>query len=129
VIFVDTSVWVDYFRGRDMAVRAILDRLLDDDLVALAVPVRIELLGGARKEQQRTLVRLLSALPTFPPSEGIWARMERWVLAAGRAGFHFGVGDLLVGAIAVENEGAVWSLDSDITDLQKLGFIKLYAPS
>jgi predicted nucleic acid-binding protein len=119
-------VWVDYFRGRDAGVKTALDRLLDDDEVALAAPVCIELLGGVRKRQQRELRSLLAALPSYRPTDATWDRMEAWALDAGGKGHRFGVGDLLVAAIAAEHGSAVWSLDSDFAAMAKLGFIEAH---
>ncbi|HEY3352413.1 MAG TPA: PIN domain-containing protein [Polyangia bacterium] len=124
----DTSVWVDYLRGRDPHVKIALDRLLDEDGVAVAAPVRVELLGGARKDQQPTLRRVLGAVPTFRPTDATWDRMESWALQATAKGHRFGVGDLLIAAIAADQDAPVWSLDSDFGAMAKLGFIRAYRP-
>ena len=51
--FVDTSVWINYFKGKDRILVQKLDFLLDEDQVALAVPVWMELLSGARNQNGR----------------------------------------------------------------------------
>jgi predicted nucleic acid-binding protein len=124
VIFVDTSVWVAYLRGGDAALDGHLEGLLDGERAALAAPVRVELLSGAPGRESGRLRRLLSALPVYYPVEGTWARMERWVEAAVAKGQRFGMGDLLIGAIAADQEGQVWSLDGDFARLEALGFVR-----
>jgi hypothetical protein len=79
-------------------------------VVALAVPVRVEILSGASVADQVRLRRLLSALPLFSPTESTWERMESWLVAASRAGQHFGVADLLIAALAVEQSARVGGL-------------------
>jgi tRNA(fMet)-specific endonuclease VapC len=126
VIAIDTSVWVEFFRGR----QPLADRVayvLDRDQVALPVPVRIEILSGARRAERSRLARLLSALPLLVPSEPTWRRIEGWVAAGAAAGHRFGVADLLVAAIASENDCAVWSLDADFERMARLGLISLAA--
>ncbi len=59
-VFVDTSDWIEFFRGRDRALVSEMRRLLDDDRVALAVPVRIELLAGDRPAARTVLRRTWS---------------------------------------------------------------------
>jgi Predicted nucleic acid-binding protein, contains PIN domain len=124
VIAVDTSVWIDFFRGRSPAVQK-LSILLDRDEVALPVSVRIEILSGAKKSEGQRLGRVLSALPVLYPTEELWSRMENWVTAGAAAGQRFGVGDLLVAALAVEHGCTLWSLDSDFARMARLRMVTL----
>jgi predicted nucleic acid-binding protein len=127
LIVVDTSVWVAGFRG-DLAVVAELRRLLDDDLAALAGPVRMELLAGARVGELGQLRRVLGAVPTYAPADAEWARVERWIDVAVARGQRFGVVDLLIGATAAEHAASVWSLDDDFERMAKLRLVKLHRP-
>src|SRR6185437_4971758 len=109
VIAVDTSVWIDFFRGR----QPVADRLaaaLDRDELALPVPVRIEILSGARRAERPRLARLLSALPLLSPSDESWRRMESWA------------------ATAAENDCEIWSLDADFGRLARLGLVRVAHP-
>ncbi|MBI4820069.1 MAG: PIN domain-containing protein [Deltaproteobacteria bacterium] len=126
--FVDTSVWISFFRGKDFALVGVLDALLDEDQVALAAPVRLELLLGARRAEQARLRRLVDALSTFKPSDATWDTLDDWALFTKARGQTFGFGDLLIGAIASEHGGSVWSLDSDFERLAQLKLVKLYSP-
>jgi predicted nucleic acid-binding protein len=125
MIFVDTSVWVAAFRGQ--APMRDLNVLLDRQQVALAAPVRLEILGGASAKTFATLHRVLSALPVFYPTRDTWDLLDTWVTKAASAGQHFGIGDLLIGAIASERGGQVWSLDADFRRMAKLKLIRTYA--
>jgi len=129
MILIDTSVWIDYFRGADQELVEHLQRLLDEDQTALAMPVRIELLAGSSKKDFSRLRRALSALPTFIPGESTWRVIESWVESALLKGERFGVMDLLIAALAAENGLGLWSLDSDFDRMQKLGFARLYVPA
>jgi predicted nucleic acid-binding protein len=124
VIAVDTSVWIDFFRGRLAAVEK-LSLLLDRDEVVLPVPVKIEILSGARRAEVQRLNRVLSALPVLYPTEKLWKRMENWVTAGSGAGQRFGVGDLFIAALAVEHNCAIWSLDHDFVRMADLRMVTL----
>lgn len=128
MIFVDTSVWVTALRARDRAIVAALHALLDDGTVALAAPVKLELLSGAPRSGLPKLRRVLAALPVFYPARDTWALVESWIERAVRAGQRFGVADLLIAAVASERGGLLWSLDKDFVRLSRLKVVRLYAP-
>jgi len=126
VIVVDSSVWIDFFRASNPVLGHQLQSLLDADEVALAVPVRIEILSGASTRNLPSLKRVLSALPLFYPTDESWARIDTWVEIGLRSGERFGFGDLLIAAIAVDHEASVWSLDDDFRRMARLGWIDLH---
>jgi predicted nucleic acid-binding protein len=128
MILVDTSVWVAAFRSARGAEGLHLQALLDADDVALAAPVRIEILSGVSRADRPRLRRSLSALPLFFPSDATWQRLDDWVERAGEAGDRFGVADLLIGAIAAEQKQPIWSLDGDFARMARLRFLDVYRP-
>jgi predicted nucleic acid-binding protein len=128
VIFVDTSVWVAAFRSTTGGEAVHLRQLLDADVVALAAPVRVEILSGASIQDRLLLRPYLSALPIFYPGGTTWRLIDSWIDLAAAAGYHFGFADLLIGALAAENQGAVWSLDSDFADMAAIDLLESYGP-
>lgn len=126
MIFVDTSVWVASFRSATGVEAEGLRHLLDLDEVALAVPVRVEILAGASSADRARLRRLLSAIPTFYPTAATWERIESWLDRAAAGGENFGFADLLIGALAAEHRGRLWSLDSDFRRMAGLGLVELF---
>ncbi len=90
MIVVDTSVWIAAFRNDQSKEARHLRTLLDADEVALAAPVRVEILAGASRADRAQLRRTLSALPVFFPSEATWIRIESWLDVISAAGDWFG---------------------------------------
>jgi len=128
VIFVDTSVWVAALRQRESLEAAQLDSLLEADEVALAAPVKFEILSGASVSDRRQLRRALSALPTFFPSERTWSMLDAWLDSAGAHGERFGFADSLIAALAAEQAAPIWSLDGDFRRMAQLRFVEVYQP-
>lgn len=128
MVIVDSSVWIDFFRGKNRAVVEQLGDLLDQDQVGLAVPVRLEILTGARRAEVPKLRRVLSALPLLVPTEKVWSELEQWVVEARDRGERFAVVDLLIAAIAREQGASVWSLDLDFRRMAALGFAQAFVP-
>ena len=128
MIVVDTSVWVAVLRSPTAPEAPILAALLEADAVILVVPVRLELLVGAPARERPRLRRVLSALPIAYPTDETWTLIERFVESATDAGHRFGVGDLLIAALASEQGALVWSLDGDFKRMARLAFVSLYDP-
>ena len=129
MVVVDTSVWVSVLRSRSAPEAAVLAALLDGDAVILPVPVRTELLLGAPARERTRLRRVLSALPLAYPVDDTWTLVDTWAEKAADAGHRFGVGDLLIAAVASERGALVWSFDRDFERMERLKFVSLYARS
>ncbi len=66
MIFVDSSVWVDYFNGRQSAETDYLDSLLGRESIAIGDLVLIEVLQGFKKDKDyKTARELLTSLTVF----------------------------------------------------------------
>jgi predicted nucleic acid-binding protein len=126
VIVVDTSVWIAALRQPGVEDGEVLRALIDADLVALAVPVRTELLIGTGGRTRDRLARTLAALPLLYPTEATWHAIDDWSGRAGKRGERFSLGDLLIGALAADHQALVWSLDDDFKRLAALGLVRLY---
>ena len=126
MIVVDTSVWVSALRSSASPEAPALAALLDADAILLPVPVRTELLGGARSADRARLRRLLTALPLAYPTDETWRVMDEWAGQARDHGERFGVRDLLIAALARECGALVWSLDADFTRMARLRFIETF---
>lgn len=67
MILVDSSVWIDYFRGAASLPTDRLDRLLGVEPLGIGDLMLLEILQGARSQSEiRRVRRLLNALDCFP---------------------------------------------------------------
>ena len=128
MIFVDSSVWISALRDGKSPEARELARLLDSDEVALSIPVYLELLTGATRENRARLRSVLSALPVFYPTRETWDRVEQWVPQASDRGQRFGAMDLLVASIAADWRATLWSLDADFRRMARLELVELFQP-
>jgi predicted nucleic acid-binding protein len=95
--------------------------------IALAAPVRLELLSGASRKGEPGLRRVLSALPLLVPDARLWPKLQGWVERANRAGERFGAMDLLIAGIADDHRAKVWSRDADFAPMARLGLVQCHA--
>lgn len=126
MIVVDSSVWIAATRAPADGIAHTLRQLIDADEVALALPVRCELISGLRRTDRKTFKRALTALPVVVPTEDTWQLVEGWIEPAADKDHRFAITDLLIAALAREIGGLVWSLDADFQRMERLGFAELY---
>ena len=126
MIIVDTSVWIYALRSASGPEAIALRSLLDADEVALPVPVRTELLMGARASDRAKLEKELKGLPLLYPTDESWRTIDGWTARASRAGVTFAIGDLLIGVLAADIGGLIWSLDSDFERMEKLKLVERF---
>lgn len=66
MILVDSSVWIDYFNGRDTPQIARLDKLLGSELLGVGDLILTEVLQGFREDRDyQTAKQLLTSLTIF----------------------------------------------------------------
>lgn len=71
---------------------------------------------------------VLLALPVLYPAPDTWRLIDGWIDLAGRRGEWFGLGDLLIGALAREVGALLWSLDADFARMEALNMVQRYVP-
>ena len=126
MIVVDTSIWIA--ARRDPRILRALDSLIDTDLVALALPVRLELWAGVAAHERKAFARAFGALVQLVPTEETWHPLPKWIQTAAAAGERFGLTDLLIASLATSIGGLVWSLDDDFARMERLKFVSRYDP-
>lgn len=107
LVVVDTSVWIDYFRGRETE----LDDLIDSGLVVTNPVILAELLPAIRLRKEFELAELLQEIRCLPLQidwDGIM-QMQLSCLQAGVNGI--GVPDLMIAQNATQHNCRVYSVD------------------
>ena len=111
-VVVDTVVWIDFFRGRNEPVRQQLRYLLRNQKVVLVGMVMAEVLQGIRSpSEQQQVEDHFTALPYQEATREAWrvaAQLARNLRSDGKT---VPLSDLLIAAIAMENDRSVFSTD------------------
>jgi len=126
MILVDTSVWINSLKDADCSETRNLRLLLDEDEVALGAPIKVELLSGASLKDLKRLRLMLSAIPCWYPTSLTWEIIDGWIEPAIKKGQRFGFADLLIAALASENNAMLWSLDVDFHRMASLDMVNIF---
>jgi predicted nucleic acid-binding protein len=128
LILVDTSVWVDFLNSNRGRAGDELERLIGSNaLLALAGAVVTEVLQGLRRDVS-PIARLLAAWPLLEPSGfGTYMAAAGIYRQARKQGLTLSTIDVLLAAIAIEHQAALFTLDKDFEGLRFTG-LQLHVP-
>ena len=131
MILVDSSVWIDFFNGRDVAAVSRLSDLLDDGSAPLGMAdlVLFEVLRGFREEQDfHAARRTLAALPVVPiggEDEALRAAQHYRALRAQGYTVRSPI-DVLLASYCIEHDHALLHSDRDFDVLESLRGLKVW---
>jgi tRNA(fMet)-specific endonuclease VapC len=122
-ILVDTSVWIDFFRPRSET-GDLLEKLLKGDAVWTCGVVLFEVLQGIKSENEKTqLLSILTSLPYIEMAGPLWQKAAEIATLARKNGITLPLSDMLIAAIAIENDLSVYTFDKHFEQIPDL---KLY---
>jgi predicted nucleic acid-binding protein len=129
MVLVDSSAWIESLRRHgDMKVKLAIEGLLEAYEAQWCAPVRLEVLGGARKEERRRLGNYFSVVPYRSCREDDW---ERGISLAWRLrdkGLTVPWLDVLIAAIAIHDGVRLYAIDAHFSEMARHCPLLLYRP-
>jgi len=117
---VDTSVWIDFFRGV-APVRAFLNDLILKNRVFICGPIFFELLQGIKSSEEKSLVKeALLSLPYLEITLQVWEGAAYLSRDLRTQGVTLPLTDLLIGQLAKANNLEVISFDPHFDQIPDL---------
>jgi len=109
-VLVDTSVWIDYFRGGKNSER--LDFLIDEDLVVINDLILAEMVPFLKVRNQREIIKLLYNINKLDLTIN-WDQIIEFQLTCLKNGLNgIGIPDLIISQNAIQNRCEIYSLDN-----------------
>jgi hypothetical protein len=121
VILVDTSAWIDFFRGRGPRADDV-DRAIEDGAVALCGPIVTELRRGVRSRAERAELLLhLGGCHLLPQPGDLWSEAGELGFTLRQKGMTVKTLDLLIAVYALAHQVPLLTTDSDFKLIQRAG--------
>jgi predicted nucleic acid-binding protein len=121
VILVDTSAWIEFFRGRDPIADAV-DEALSHGEAALCGPVETELRRGLPNERERgKILPLLDGCHRLAQPVRLWTEAGDLGFALRRRGVTPKTVDLLIATYALSHSTALLTADKDFAAMRRAG--------
>lgn len=109
---IDTSAWIEFFRGRG-ALALSVDAALASADAAIAGPVVTELRRGLSPRDRNRVLPLLTGCAMLAEPPGLWDRAGDLGYALARRGKNVKTLDLLIATYAIEHGVPLLSGDAD----------------
>ena len=130
VVIVDTSVWIEYFKGGHEPARAVLRDLIRTEQAALVGVVLAELLQGCRTPKEGdTILSKLAGLRFLETNFSTWKRTGELSASLRRKGITLPLSDLIIAAIAFEHHCQIYALDPHFEQIPGLTLHAVRHPS
>jgi len=108
-VLVDTSIWIDYFRGGDSSKD--LDFLIDENLIVTNEIILAELVPYLKVKKQLKVIKLLHEVSMIP-LDIYWEEIIEFQVKCLKSGANgVGIPDLIIAQNAKQNDCKVYSLD------------------
>jgi len=129
MVLVDSSAWIEGFRrSGKIEVKLALEGLLDAYEAQWCAPVRLEVLGGARKDERARMGNYFSIVPYRPTREDDWERAVSLAWKLRGQGLNIPWPDVLIAAIAIHDGVRLYAIDSHFHEVARLAPLMIYRP-
>lgn len=119
-VLIDSSVWIDYFRGRNIEVAREVDQLLDEDRVALCGMVELEILQGLRDKERQKVKDLFAVLHFVEAERDDFIVAGECLSSLRQKGITIPASDCLIAMQCHRRDILLFSLDSDFDHIAEL---------
>ena len=120
-VLIDTSGWICFFarRGYEDMKKAI-SILLDEDRVAIAGPILVELIQGARDiEEKQNIKDYAKGLYWLQITDEHWYKSAELILQLRRKGVTSSIVDVLIAVVAMDYQCTLLHKDSDFDHIAR----------
>jgi len=120
-VLIDTSGWVCFFSRRGYwEIKETISNLLDEDRVAIAGPILIELIQGARnREEKENIKNYVKGLHWLPVIDEHWHESAELAFDLRRKGITTSAIDTLIAAVAIDYNFPLLHKDSDFDQIAR----------
>ncbi len=123
-VLVDTSIWIDYFRGGDSSKE--MDFLIDENLIVTNEIILAELVPYLKMKKQMKVVNLLHEVNLLS-LDIHWEEIIEFQVKCLKAGANgVGIPDLIIAQNAKQNGCKIYSMDKHFRLLHQVLKVKLY---
>lgn len=111
MVMLDTSIWIDAFRGKSPEILKLTKKLLDEDRVCTCGPIVFEIRRGLHPREQKRVFPLFDALIRLKFDESTWDEAGALDASLRRKGLTLPPMDILIASVCLQHGTPLLTLD------------------
>jgi predicted nucleic acid-binding protein len=121
LVLVDTSGWICFFAKKaHEEYKKIISTLLDEDRAAMSGPILIEIVQGARHQEEKDMInQYFQGVHWLPVHDHHWRQAAELAFELRRKGITTSAIDTLIATLAIDYQCALLHKDSDFERISK----------
>jgi predicted nucleic acid-binding protein len=131
LVLIDTSGWICFFASRGYEdMKKVISILLDEDRVAIAGPILVELVQGARDiEEKRDIKNYAKGLHWLQVTDEHWYKSAELTFQLRRKGVTSSIIDVLIAILAMDYQCTLLHKDTDFDHITRNSSLVCYPSS
>ncbi|MEK6681173.1 MAG: PIN domain-containing protein [Nitrospirota bacterium] len=128
LVLVDTSAWICFFARKGfIEIKEAVSALLDNNSAAIAGPIIVELIQGARTENEKEIIKSkIKGLHWLKITDDHWHKTAELSFSLRRKGVTISAFDSLLSTIAIEYNCRIIHKDSDFDIIARHTPLRLF---
>lgn len=123
-IMVDTSIWIQYFRGKLGQNEELIERGLNQNFICVTGPIVAELLQGVKSAKEYGMLgQCIDAIPYVNCEYGDWVKAGEIAFGLRKKGITIPLSDIIIAAVALRIDARVYTRDRHF---EKIAAVRLY---
>lgn len=111
-IILDTSIWIEYFRGKNTEICLKIEEYLDSASIFIPKIIIAELIQGAKSEKEIKVIEdVVDAFNLIDQTDDTWLKAGKLSYELKRKGKNINLTDCYIALICKENNCQIFTLD------------------
>jgi len=131
LVLIDTSGWICFFARRGYEeMKKVISILLDEDRVAIAGPILVELIQGARNvEEKQNINTYAKGLHWLRVTDEHWYKSADLIFQLRRKGITSSIIDILIAVLTMDYQCTLLHKDTDFDHIARNSSLVCYPSS
>ncbi|MEE8329355.1 MAG: PIN domain-containing protein [Thermodesulfovibrionia bacterium] len=120
-VLIDTSIWIDYFKNKNLSLSRRVDDILSTADVYVPRIVIAELIQGAKSDKEISVIEeFIGAFNIVDQQQDTWIRAGKLSNSLKKKGITVNLTDCYIALIASENYCRIFTLDEHFKNIKKI---------